>query len=108
MSPGTNASKKTATTKKSTTACRKPKAKNYSSLDDQLLCTAYVNISSNGANGTGQTAEMFWNDNDVHKVFLSLHPPEKVAAVAQERDAASLMNRFQRHIQVPKQCSKDK
>ncbi|KAG7344354.1 hypothetical protein IV203_022362 [Nitzschia inconspicua] len=71
-------------------------------IDDQLLCTAYVNISSSAPIVPKELTKPQKSSGMmlIRSSFpFILHPPENVAALAQEWDAASLMNPFQRQIQ---------
>lgn len=78
---------------------KKKKARNFSQVEDLLLCKAYVNASENPRVGVGQKLAEFWGS--VKEAFDALYVSEGVEEPLgkEERDHESLMNRFSRQIQ---------
>jgi len=72
---------------------------NFTAEEDVFLCRAYVNVSLDPAVGTDQSAETFWKK--VKDKFTSLYKEESeiLFEEAPPRPPASLLTRFQRHIQ---------
>jgi hypothetical protein len=78
---------------------KKPEVKqerppNYSQLEDELLCRAYVNISTDPTVGTDQSGETFWKRIKERFDVLAADK-DKVM----DRSSNSLKNRFQKTIQ---------
>ncbi|KAG7367798.1 hypothetical protein IV203_030541 [Nitzschia inconspicua] len=71
--------------------------KNFSNLEDRLLCKAYVQYVTSLPDGTKQRPSVFWNG--IEATYNELYDssddkPEKKV----ERNADALMNRYKRHI----------
>jgi hypothetical protein len=74
---------------------KKCRAKNFTEKEDELLCRAYVNVSTDSSVGNNQRASVFWEK--VKERFDSQLESAGVP-LGFERDVKSLTNRFSRHI----------
>lgn len=76
---------------------RKPR--NFSTVEDELLCRAYVNVSCNPIKGTDQKRTAFWES--IKTKYEELYVNENVVEddPKEERDWEALANRYQKKIQ---------
>ena len=95
-------SKRKAPPPESTSKNKKPKPPNFTSLEDVLLCKAFVNVSTNPVTGVGQKSADFWDcvKEKFDELFKEEDVPADGVAVVVNRDSSSLMNRFKRFIQL--------
>jgi hypothetical protein len=75
------------------------KPRNFGTIEDQLLCRAYVNVSCNPIRGTDQKRTAFWET--VKIKYEELYVSEGVVEdyPKEERDWEALANRYQKKIQ---------
>jgi len=76
---------------------RKPKPRNFSKVEDELLCRAYVNATTNSVCGTDQKLKDFWKD--IKSKFDALCVSEQVEEDREERNWEALHVRYTKKIQ---------
>ena len=69
---------------------------NFIEEEDIFLCRALVNVSQDGAKGTDQTMQEYWER--IKEKFDELVATDKVCLEKGDRPWKSLQNRFDRHI----------
>ena len=72
------------------------RTKNFTPIEDVLLCRAYVNISQDPIKGNDQKIGVLWEN--IYTKFIELKKDEGETEVGHQRDITSIMNRFKRHI----------
>jgi hypothetical protein len=94
--------------KKKTTAAtaaanekKKAKTSNYTELEDQLLCQAYINVSTDPTIGNGMKSKQFWSKvTTMFKHLLNDNKDDLEEWVLDaDRGSESLKNRFSKKIQ---------
>jgi hypothetical protein len=82
-------------------ASRKKKPRNFSNVEDQMLCRAFVNTSSNPIVGTDQKGKVFWatvKSKFDHLNFCS-EDDDFEDSPREERSEEALQTRFLKKIQ---------
>jgi hypothetical protein len=80
---------------------KKPKTSNYTELEDQLLCQAYINVSTDPTIGNGMKSKQFWSKvSTMYKHLLKDNKDDLEEWVLDaDRGIESLKNRFSKKIQ---------
>jgi hypothetical protein len=94
MPPATTPKKRVLLSTNTGPKSRRKKMKHFSPAEDQALCRAYVNVTTDPQLGTGQKATQFWGN--VKTVFDDLLV--RVDDDNVERDQEARMHRFKRNI----------
>jgi hypothetical protein len=85
--------RKSSPSKDTATASKKPRARNFSSAEDVILCRAYVNVTTNPITGVGQKASQFWQS--IKEKFDAIFDSEGIEEEGgkEQRSADALLNR---------------